>query len=430
MIVMRIRKNTGKGAFDMNRPAYGMIHDSPAIAGNVPEKYPWLSEDRHCDVCIVGGGMTGAMCALAASGMDRSVVLLTAGAVGYGVTGSLTGGAEYDGGSTLIALDRIIGTDEALRYYAMGMEALDDIGNLCAVLDGAYGGKGLKTGFRRCDSLLMTDDASDLELMEREYLARRAKFPGCTFLDAATAASSFDFACRGGILTREGGAVFDPYAFTHLCLRKAAAQGTEIYEQTEAVDIQTPRNESGSVIIKTSTRRTVYADRLILATGCDGIDAMTARTRRCRAFTAVAPPDAALTGWAGKCLVRTMHTFGRQPVSCVIRPDGSTAASAVCRHSGREWMGKIRETGDDAVFRRLGVCIEKLHSADAAIGVKYEYTEELTAPSDGLPIIGQDGRYQNCILALTSPSVYFGDTGAPVFARIAAATAIKHLHSL
>lgn len=52
----------------------------------VPAVYPWMYQDESCEVCVVGGGITGALCALqfAKAGMDT--VLLAGGPIGYGGT--------------------------------------------------------------------------------------------------------------------------------------------------------------------------------------------------------------------------------------------------------------------------------------------------------------------------------------------------------
>ena len=412
----------------MRKPDYGIKRKPPAFIGKIPKLYPWLSEDRHCDICVIGGGLTGAMCAMAAAEMGLSVTLITSGGVGFGSTGHSTGCAQFDCGSTLTEADRVMSTDEALRLYALGFEALDDLGNLCNALDGEYKKSGLSADFIRRDSLLFTSDPTELELMEREYIARNKKFSGCTFITRKTAENSFEFPICGGILTKEGGAALNPYALAHLCLMKAEELGAGIFEQTEALDIQTPKKNEGCVIIKTSTYRTIYADRLIFATGSKGIRAMTERSRKYISFTEIAPLPEGTAGWSGKCILRTFGGRERNGISSVIRPDGKIAVSTVCKSGIIEKFSRRDET-NFAKYDKLRETIQKLLPDVSETKIQYEYSYEFSAIYDELPIIGRHEEYKNCLFALCGLSGIFTEAALPVFSQIARNCAVKMLES-
>lgn len=385
----------------MNKPDYGIKHEPPAITAKVPKKYPWLSEDKHCDVCVTGGGLTGAMCAMAAAEAGLSVTLITSGGIGFGNTGHLTGCAPFDF-STLTVLDRVMSADDALELYSEGWNALDSLQNLCGILDAAYRNSGISTGFERRDSLLFTDDPTELELLEREYLARSKKIPDCTFLTRQTAHAAFDFPVCGGILTKDGGAVFQPCGLAHLCLIKAEEAGAEIFEQTEATDIQTPKTDEGCVVIKTSTYRTVYADKLILATGSQGISAMTDRHKKRTALTSIAPLSQDEPGWSGRCLLRT---FGKREINCCIPGDGTVAASTVCAGGGL--LSLARKTDQTSKFHSLREFIQNTLPGGGERKIRCEYSYEYFATPDGLPVIGRHENYKNCIFALCSGTSSF-----------------------
>ena len=112
----------------MKKNEYGIKHEPPVIIGKVPKLYTWLSEDKHCDVCVIGGGLTGAMCALTAAEMGLGVVLITSGAVGFGSTAHMLGCARFDCGHTLSELDKVVSIDDALKLTNKAvMEALDGL---------------------------------------------------------------------------------------------------------------------------------------------------------------------------------------------------------------------------------------------------------------------------------------------------------------
>lgn len=403
----------------MSGKKYGVKHESPAITGRVPGQYPWLSEDRHCDVCVTGGGMTGAMCALSAAQMGLSTVLITSEGAGFGDTGHFPGCAEYSFGRTLTGLDRVMSADDALRLYAMGFEALDRLQNLCAGLDGEYGKSGLTTGFERHDSLLYTADPTMLELLESEYLAVRKAFPDCTLIARGTAGSAFGFDMRAGILTRDGSALLDPYAFTHLCLMKAQELGAGIFERTRALDIQTPKSQSGSVIVTTSTHRTVYADRLIFAAGSEGTDAMFRRAGKHTLYASVRRLPQNGSGWSGRCSLRT---FGRHSVSCCLSGDG--LFSACSTGNGGRWKSVTGSVSETAEFSRLNRHMQGLLPLSGDGQPDCEYSYAFAVPHDGLPVIGVQENFKNCFFALPSS---VSAAGAAAFSVVAAGAAAEYL---
>ncbi len=389
----------------------------PAVTGRIPQKYPWLSEDKFCDVCVVGGGLTGALCALAAAQSGLETVLITAGCAGFGGTAYSSGAAEYDGGRTLTGLDRSMEISDALKLLELGTDALDDLENLCGRLDGQYGGQDAATGFERRDSLLFTSQPSDTPLLETEYLARRERLPGCTLLSRKTAADAFAFDCAGGILSKGGGAVLDAYALTQLCLKDASRHGAEIFEHTAAEDIQLPKHD-GSVTVAVSTQRVIYAGKLILATGGDGISTLPCRSVRRREFTVIcrAGRPGHPAGWAGRCLLRG---FG-SGIGCCIRPDGSAAAYAGYRANRLPLpFGRGRDGG--AEHSRLTRRLREVLPEESECRPVSAFSMEYDTPADGLPVAGTHENYKGCVFALCA------GYSAPVYAMMTASAAIAAL---
>ena len=370
----------------------------PAMTGRVPKQYPWLSEDRFCDVCVVGGGLTGAICALSAAESGLETVLITADCTGWGGTAFSTGAAEADGGRTLTDLDRVMEIKDAFRLYALQRQALDDLQNLCGRLDGERGTEGIASGFTRRDSLLFTADPADGELLETEYLARRKVIPGSLLLSRKTAAGAFPFDMHAGILTREGGAVLDPYALTHLCLIKAERLGAAIFEHTSAEELLPPDNE-GSVIIQTSTKRTIFAEKVILATGSEGITALPFRAVSRRECAVIRRPErrGSPLGWTGQCLLRR---FGDGIRSCVM-PGGRVAAEVSFR-GGRTRLPFMRGMSDHVIYTRMSRHLDGLLAGQGDTLTLCRYQCESLSPPDGLPIAGTHRDYKGMIFALSA----------------------------
>ena len=393
----------------LQKTNYGVKHESPAVIGKPPKIYPWLSEDRHCDICVAGGGLTGALCALAAAEMGLGVVLITSGGVGFGDAGHIMNCAKFDSGRSLTELDRIMSIEDALRLYSAGFQALDDLQNLCRRLDGEYKNTGIKCGFRRRDSLTFTDDPSELELMESEYLTLSKKIAGCTFINRRTAENSFEFPISGGILTKEGGACFNVHSLTHLCLTAAQTLGAEIFEQTKALDIQVPENNDGCVIVKTSTLRTVYADRLILATGGEGIRSMTRHAKRNIIFVSGGTLSEKESGWSGKCI---LQTYGRQRISCCISDGGEISASLSGKNGA--FHGSAQKSIETEKFRLLKKFMTNVVPDENQPEIRYEYAYNYFTTREAMPVIGINEAYKNCIFALC------GVPCSPIYSQIAA----------
>ena len=410
-----------------NQQRYGVKHIPSAIADKIPKKYPWMSEDQHCDVCVIGGGVTGALCALKIAEKGHGVTLITSGAIGFGQTSTLPEAIEADCGCTITELTRTVSIDAALKLYSMGQAALDELENLCHSLDAAEGKSGFTCHFQRRDTLLYTDDQSELELLDREYLARKHNGLDCTYITREQARDSFSFDLYGGILGKEFGATLNPYHLTHLCLMRAEQLGVNIFEHTEAIDIQTPKNSDGSVIITTSTHRTVYADRLILATGSEGMESLLSHPRRRTALsvTTNAIADDALNGWSGECLIRT---FGTPKRSYCVTPERRISACGM-GNRGPFRMERLKELLQNTDFTNHSLyqmedAIAYLFPAVPDMKTEFEYACHYFTAPDELPLIGSHSDYHNCIFALCSgPSTL-------IYAQLAAQTAADMVEAL
>jgi len=88
--------------------------DRPALAGSV-----------ECDVCVIGGGITGSSAALELAGRGYSTVLLEARKIGWGASGRSGGQAIFGFGCDQAKLQRITGRDDARRLWDMSLESLD-----------------------------------------------------------------------------------------------------------------------------------------------------------------------------------------------------------------------------------------------------------------------------------------------------------------
>ena len=363
-----------------------------------------MEEDQSCEVCVVGGGVTGALCALKLTETGRSVTLITAHAAGFGDTEVMSPCVQADGGVSLTERARLFPPETGVRLMRMGLAALDEWENRCHALDDTAAQWGLShftTGFTRRDSLLCAVDPADTELLRHEFAACRQSGLDGSFLSPAQTQNVFPFVLQGGIVMKDWGATLDPYRLSHLCLARAAQLGAQIYENTGAADIETPADSEGSVVVTTSAHRKIYAEKLILATGSQGLTSLLPRCRHRRLrLTVTQPCENGTAEWPGACVVRT---FGKKRQTLCLTPDrrlfAETDTSDRLADRLPERLGRLRGADGSAspeqAFIRWFPDVSLLRTA-------YGFDRRYAVSPDELPLIGIHRDYHNCIFALTS----------------------------
>lgn len=86
---------------------------------------PPLSRDKHADVAIVGGGLTGLLAAYLLKDSNLAVVVLEKGCLGRGATGFTTAKITSQHGLIYHRLLKTIGPDPARQYAAANQKAVD-----------------------------------------------------------------------------------------------------------------------------------------------------------------------------------------------------------------------------------------------------------------------------------------------------------------
>lgn len=93
---------------------------------------PILTDHLHCDVCVVGGGITGCSSALHLAERGYDVVLLEANRIGWGASGR--SGAQVIGGFArdIDYFARLVGAADARRLWDMSLEGVQLVKDLVA----------------------------------------------------------------------------------------------------------------------------------------------------------------------------------------------------------------------------------------------------------------------------------------------------------
>jgi glycine/D-amino acid oxidase-like deaminating enzyme len=239
-----------------------------------------LSGSREADVAIVGGGMTGALAALAFAEAGARVVVLEAARVGLGSTAASSALLLQEPDQGLGELSRRYGRAAGRRIWTLSRDAVRNFVSTITT-------HRIACDLVERDSLFYAVDAEAEQRLRAEFQLRaRAGFdeqwltPGAMRREAGIAA-------RGAIRSR-GNAQFDPYKACLGVIRAAADAGAEVFERSPVRRVERHKNR---MCVRTRSGR-VLADRVIIATGyaTSQFRPLAGRFRMLRTYVLATPP--------------------------------------------------------------------------------------------------------------------------------------------
>lgn len=217
-----------------------------------------LSGDQSFDVAIIGGGYTGLCTARYLVKAGLSPVVIEANRIGWGASGRNGGvvSGKFRVGFKDIAARH--GLDTARRMHALGLEAVDHVGQLVEEL-GIAGADYRPSGSLRC-----AHNAHTFEGLRSEATWMREALgdTGVSILSAGeVAAETGSHGFTGGMLNTHGG-VIHPLNFVLGMAAGLKALGIVIHENTTVIGV---RREGVGVVVETPTGR-ITARQLVIAT--------------------------------------------------------------------------------------------------------------------------------------------------------------------
>lgn len=203
---------------------------------NLPS-FDTLKRDINTDVLVIGGGITGLLCAyfLKRSGVD--CVLAEARRICGGITQNTTAKITVQHGLIYDKLIRNFGIEKAKLYFRANLSALEQYAELCRTID---------CDFKRSDSYVYS--VNGVKKLEKEFTALDKI--GC---DAEFVAElPLPFKVSGAVRIRNQ-AEFNPLKFL-----SEISKGLNIYENTEISELR----PDGAV----SANGVISAKKIIVAT--------------------------------------------------------------------------------------------------------------------------------------------------------------------
>lgn len=227
-----------------------------AASSNADLALPALNENLECDLCIVGGGITGISAALHLAEIGLRVVLLEAREIGWAATGRnggmMTAYADVDPAP----LEKALGTDHARRYWTLADRAQENMyeviaryGIDCEVKSGALTAANTSAHFVRL--------SENLKQFQNKYPLR-----GAQLLSAAEMRDSVGTDIYAGGLLMPRLPALNPLKLVRGLATAAHQAGARLYEHSQ---VSSYEEIDGDVWVTTSSGHKVRANRLLLA---------------------------------------------------------------------------------------------------------------------------------------------------------------------
>ena len=256
-------------------------------------QYPYLTKNIDTDVCIIGGGITGAITSYYFSKENISCVLLEKRRIAHLSTSVTTSLLQYELDDNLSDLTEYIDLEDAIRAYNLGLIALDEIDKFIK----EYGNN---CYYKKRDTLLYTAKKDEINAIKIEYDYRKNNNFDVEYINEDNNKFSFDL--KAGILSKNGGAEIDPYKFTHELLNISQNNGLKVYENTEVIDLKYYKDY---IDVITEFGNIVKAKKVIVATGYN-TKLFTNRNfaTKTTTFNIATKPVKNFDGWYEKVLIR------------------------------------------------------------------------------------------------------------------------------
>jgi glycine/D-amino acid oxidase-like deaminating enzyme len=352
------------------------------IRDGLPASYPALLDDASADVAVVGAGITGALMAheLSTAGLD--VVVVERDDVASGSTAATSGLLLYDTDSSLRQLTDTFGAAAAARVYQLGLDAVTRVEELSHTLDHVC-------GFSRRPSLYLASSRRDLAALEEEYRRRADLGLNVRLLGRADIEAQYSFSAPGAIYSQGTGEI-DCYRLAHALLASAAKRGARIYDRTAVTGV-TARADGVELSINGSS--TLRARRVVWATGYDVDLKIGAPGHLTSTWVFVTEPLDSFEGWPDRCLI---WETARPYLYLRTTDDGRLLAG------GEDEPPATRHERSTAFARKTERLVTRVRSMFPSLRIEpdYRWAGTFATTADGLPFIGQIGRYPNVWFAL------------------------------
>lgn len=251
-------------------------------------------KSESCDIAVVGGGVSGALTALALVDAGFDVIVVDRRMPGSGSTAASTAMIQFELDTPLTELIKKIGRAKAVRAY---QRSLQSVKHLKALIDA----HDIEADWVDRDALYLAGDEMGWRGLQHEAKLRQAAGLPSQFLDADAVRARFGIERTGAILSK-GAAEVNPARLTAGALKAAQAEGgARMYGECEVTKIEQGAN---GIELSIGTRATITAQKVILATGYETVAGLPTSLFDITSSWAIATePIEDKDFWPTKCLI-------------------------------------------------------------------------------------------------------------------------------
>lgn len=219
--------------------------------------YPSLQQNLHCDVLVIGGGITGCLMAWQFASEGYDTVLIDRYDVSLGSTSATTALLQYEIDASLHQLTQDVGREIATAAYLGGVHAIERLESIVQE-------RNLRCEFERRASIYVAHSEKQRDLLLRELACREEAGLEVAWLSDKELWA--DFGVRGyGAIRSSVAACLDGYCLAHGLLQDAEKNyKLGIYDHTEIESI-TYKEKVNHVRIRGGFE--IETSRIIFATG-------------------------------------------------------------------------------------------------------------------------------------------------------------------
>ncbi|NMH69052.1 FAD-binding oxidoreductase [Bacillus sp. RO3] len=212
--------------------------------------------DKQYDVAIIGGGMSGALCAYTLTRAGLDVAIIEKRRRASGSSAANTGLLQFSNDIMLHDLVDQIGKEKAVRFYKLCLEAIDDLEQLAMTLP-------VTSEFIRRKSIYYASTPLHVSKLKKEYnVLKEHGFP-VEYWSKKDIKQRLPFSKAGALITH-GDAEVNPYRFVNgIFDYLGEGQLTTLFENLEAESV----DEDPSGIKIHTSEGILRASHLVHATG-------------------------------------------------------------------------------------------------------------------------------------------------------------------
>ena len=346
--------------------------------------YPPLTDNRICDVLVIGGGMSGALLTYKLAQESLDIVLVDRNKIGHGSTSANTGLLQYSNDKMMHSFARSIGENNAVRFYQLCLEGMRELKKVANSLSKPVQWKDRK-------SLYYASKSSDVPSLQKEYdMLRKYQFP-VEYLKDEEIQKAYQFKKPAAIRTN-GDAEINPLLFVTTLVRDAVLhQNVKVYENTK---VTVGQRENDYWQINTNTGFKLQAKHVIYATGYQ-MDEFPKRKIADikRTYAIVTNPISNFTNWKDRSLIwETKRPYFYMRTTF----DGRIIAGGLDEE-------KVEAPKNHQVINSYGERLLKRvkeHVPFDELKVEYVYGATFGESEDGIPYIGEHPKKKNIYYCL------------------------------